>query len=76
MVVLKNIVKNKDTISCDYYPEGKEPAGHIVVDISSGNIISHDEAYITFWYVPHTVKRLNKLAKEIVVPENDLIMWY
>ena len=27
MVILKNIKKTSDTISADYYPEGKKPKG-------------------------------------------------
>ena len=33
MVILKNIKKVSDSISANYYPEGKEPAGFMKIRI-------------------------------------------
>ena len=44
MVTLKNIKKVSDSISADYYPEGKEPAGFMEIRIPDGEIVEHENA--------------------------------
>ena len=39
MVILKNIKKVSDSISANYYPEGKEPAGFMKIRIPDGEIV-------------------------------------
>ena len=41
MVILKNIKKVGDSISANYYPEGKEPAGFKKIQIPDGEIVEH-----------------------------------
>ena len=43
MVILKNIKKTNDTISADYYPEGKEPKGFMKMKLKDEEIIEHDK---------------------------------
>ena len=53
MVILKNIKKVSDSISADYYPEGKEPAGFMEIRIPDGEIVEHENA--SMFAAPHVI---------------------
>ena len=82
MLRLKNIEKNeeKGTIRADYYPEGSEERGFVVVDLKTEEILdckitSYDELMGT--YRAHAKQALLRIAnEEEVIPSEQLVMWY
>ena len=42
MVILKNIKKTENSISADYYPEGKEPKGFMKMRILDEEVVEHE----------------------------------
>ena len=61
MVILKNIKKVSDSISANYYPEGKEPAGFMKIRIPDGEIVEHENA--SMFAAPHVRRELKLIAK-------------
>ena len=80
MVVIKNIKRNfeKNTIEADYYPDGGNLFGHVVVDIITGEIISMTEIEGIAWRsaLGHARQGLVILSKADVLPEKKTICWY
>ena len=83
MVVIKNIHKDKTTISCDYYPEDSEYKGHILVNIASREIIEHEASgfpgrlvFTDRSYAGMARERLVQLYPSEKMPERDVVMWY
>lgn len=78
MVKLKNIRRTERTIEADFYPEGDIEAGHMVVNLSTGEAIESvtPEAYRGFTYASHTKTALLELAQEEELPETYTVMWY
>ena len=83
MVLLKNIVRNGNLISCDYYPEAKSCVGYICVDISTEKMMEHrpsdfegcllfkDESYA--W---HARNKLLEICERKPLPKEAKVMWY
>ena len=80
MVVLKNIVRDniKKIIEADYYPDGGNLFGHVIVDMITGEIISMTEIQGIAWRsaLAHARQGLEKLANVSVLPEKKTICWY
>lgn len=74
MVILKNITKVKDSISADYYPEGKEPVGFMKIRISTGEIIEHENT--SMFAAPHVKHELKRLAQMGNLPKEKTVLWY
>ncbi len=81
MVKINNIVKNGDTIECDYYPEGKNKKGHVVVSLITEDYVELDivpefehEHYKS--YAAHAAHRLLEIAKLDNIPAETVVYWY
>ena len=74
MVILKNIKKTNDTISADYYPEGKEPKGFMKMKLKDEEIIEHDNK--SSFAAPHVRYELLRLAKMDNPPKEKTVLWY
>lgn len=74
MVILKNIKKDKDTISADYYPEGKGQKGHMMVRLDDEEIIQHEMS--SMFAAPHVRSELKRLAKMENPPKEKTVFWY
>lgn len=74
MVILKNIKKVSDSISANYYPEGKEPAGFMKIRIPDGEIVEHENA--SMFAAPHVRRELKRIAKMDNPPKEKTVIWY
>lgn len=72
MVILKNIKKISNTISADYYPEGKEPKGYMKVE--DGKVTEHENA--SSFAAPHVRNELKRLVKMDNPPVEKTVLWY
>lgn len=74
MVILKNIRKTQDSISADYYPEGKTPSGYMELRLSDSEIIKHE---VSGCLAPaHVLRELKRLAKLDNPPTEKTVLWY
>ena len=80
MVVLRNIKRDdlKKTIEADYYPDDGNLFGHVVVDITSEQIISFTEILGITWRfaLAHARKGLVDLSDKKEIPNKKTICWY
>lgn len=81
MVVLRNILKDsiRQIIEANYYPDGGEEFGHIVVDLSTGEIVYVTEKDGAPWRrsaVGHARSELMKMASLDTMPEKRTVCWY
>lgn len=81
MVILRNILKNnnQNKIEADYYPDGGNDYGHIVVDFSTGDILSVTENGGIPWKgsaVGHARSELMKISSLDVLPKQRTVCWY
>ena len=74
MVILKNIKKTNDSISADYYPEGKEPKGFITIQNPDGTVIEHKNA--SMFAAPHVKRELKRMTKMDNPPKEKTLIWY
>ena len=74
MVILKNIKKTDDTISADYYPEGKEPRGYMEIDLKSGVVIGHNN--VSSFAASHVRRELKRLGERDELPREKTVLWY
>lgn len=74
MTVLKNIRKTADSISADYYPEGKDPKGFMKIRLSDGEIMEHEN--VCSISAPHVLYELRRLAKRDNPPIEKTVLWY
>ena len=74
MVILKNIMKNSDSISADYYPEGENRGGHMKLILVDGEIVSHENA--DDFSAVHVLYELRRLAKMENPPSEKTVLWY
>lgn len=77
MLRLKKIKIADGIAEADYYPEDSEQFGHIVVDLSTEEVISCDEVP-GFWktYPGHAKWHLIRMAKAGETDKERLVMWY
>ena len=77
MLRLKNIKIGSEYAEADFYPEDGRKFGHVVVDLSDGEIKSciGVPGYGAS-YSGHARQRLVKMAKENDSRRECLVMWY
>lgn len=74
MVILKNIKKTENSISADYYPEGKEPKGFMKMRLSDEEVIDHVRSgCMAPTHVKYELRRLAKLDNP---PKEKRVLWY
>lgn len=71
---LKKHKKVSDSISTNYYPEGKEPAGFMKIRIPDGEIVEHENA--SMFAAPHVRRELKRIAKIDNTPKEKTVIWY
>lgn len=77
MLRLKNIKIEAETAEADFYPEDRNEAGHIVVNLSDGEIVSCvDVSGYGDSYSGHARQRLVRMAKEKDTRSECIVMWY
>jgi len=77
MLRLKNIKKQNKLIEADFYPENSEECGHLVVDLSSEEVISCvDVDGYGISYSGHAAHRLVKMANDKDERTECVVMWY
>lgn len=79
MLKLRNIKRNETVIECDIIPEDSNHAGHMIVDMDSGNIQEYSLPDGYEWcrnHVNHAQTELLKLSREKDIPGEKLVMWY
>jgi len=78
MLVLRNIKKDGNIISADYYPENEPEFGHIKIDFTSGEIVFLQKAprYTYFGDARHAWYELMRLAKLEEPPKEKTVLWY
>ena len=76
MLRLKNIKVRNDYAEADFYPEDGNEAGHVVVDLTSGEITSCvDVPGYGASYSGHARQRLVSIAKQNTDCSECLVMW-
>ncbi len=77
MVRLKNIKINDNTAEADFIPEDSSQNGHVVVNLSTGELVScEDVKGYGASYPGHAMMKLIQLAKEHSTEKECLVMWY
>lgn len=77
MVRLKNITINNRTAEADFIPEDSNQHGHVVVDLSTEEILSCEEVEgYGMSYPGHARAKLVDLAKEHSQEKECMVMWY
>lgn len=77
MLRLKNIKIWEEKATADFYPEDGNNAGHIVVSLVDGEIVSCDDVpNYGDSYKAHARQSLVRMAKEKDNRSENLIMWY
>ena len=77
MLRLKNVKIGNEYAEADFYPEDGLNAGHVVVNLSDGEIVSSkDVPGYGASYSGHASRRLVKMAQEKDARTECLVMWY
>lgn len=77
MLRLKNVKIKNNSAEADFYPEDSDIFGHVVVDLSTGELISTVEVPgYGASYSAHARKRLVRMSKENDTRTECLVMWY
>lgn len=76
MVTLRNIKKDNEYISADYYPCGIDDVGYAKIRISDGEVVNRIDAGVGA--PTHAIDALRRLAKKGIddFPNELTIMWY
>lgn len=81
MVKIKNIIRNGDTLSCDYYPECKDKKGHVTYSISKKEIVA--VTIVPDFELPdykpyawHACVAMRKFVNKDKFPEEYTSTWY
>lgn len=74
MVILKNVKKTRDSISADYYPEGRKEKGFMRLNLTSGEVVQHDNA--DMFSAPHVRYELQRLSRLDNPPSEKTVIWY
>lgn len=79
MVVLRNIKREKRTISANFYPENRDSCGFIEVEYPSGEVLRFEKApgwkHCQMAGV-HARDELLKLFNAVALPTERKVMWY
>lgn len=77
MLRLKNVKIGSEYAEADFYPEDGKEAGHVIVDLSSGEIDSCTRVPgYGASYEGHARQRLVEMAKKNDTRSECLVMWY
>ena len=76
MVRLKNVKIENEYAEADFYPEDSDRAGHVIVNLSSGEVVCNDVPGYGEEYGDQASRRLVKMAKENDTRSECLVMWY
>ena len=76
MVRLKNVKIGNKYAEADFYPENSDRAGHITIDLSSGEVVYNDVPGYDEEYCEQASRRLVRMAKENDTRSECLVMWY
>lgn len=77
MLRLKNVKIGSEYAEADFFPEDSETAGHVVVDLSDGEISVCDNVQgYGESYAGHARQRLVRMAKEKDHRSECVVMWY
>ena len=77
MLHLKNIRIKSEYAEADFYPEDSQVAGHVVVDLSSEEVLTcTDGSGYGASYRGHAAQRLVEMAREKDARTECLVMWY
>lgn len=78
MVCIRNLKKNGNLLSCDYYPENKDIAGNIIVDIKTKLTVKHtiysEQEFLTYSIMAK--KRLLEFSETNELPNEAFCYWY
>lgn len=76
MLRLKNIKIEKETAEADFFPEDSLESGHLIVDLSTEEIIScNDVPGFGVSYRGHARQRLVEMAKQGEIRTECVVMW-
>ena len=77
MLRLKNVKIGSEYAEADFYPEDGLEHGHVVIDLSSEEIVScADVPGYGASYRGHALQRLVEMAKKNDTRSECLVMWY
>jgi len=78
MITLKNIKRENNIISADYYIEDEPGRGYIEVDFLTGKIVflQAPPGYENFSCASHAKRELMRLSKVEKLPERKVVLWY
>ncbi len=77
MLRLKNVKIGNEYAEADFFPEDGEKAGHVIVDLSNGEISACDNVPgFGESYAGHARQRLVRMAKEKDYRNECIVMWY
>ena len=77
MLHLKNVKIGSEYAEADFYPEDSKEAGHVVVNLSNGEIESCIEVPgYGASYRGHALQKLLKMAEEKDTRRECRVMWY
>lgn len=74
MVTLKNVKRDENSVSADYYPEGEEPKGFMRLDATTREVIEHERSGIMA--PTHVRNLLNRMLDLDKYPEEATVFWY
>lgn len=75
MVILKNIVKDENTIRCNYFHEDEAEAFEMVLDYHTGTVLKATDPSLG-GYNSHAKQKLLRLAKMDNPPSSAYEIWY
>lgn len=86
MVLLKNVKRTNNIIECDYYPEGGESFGHVVIDVNKHDFVKSKcimtkEDLHTRSYFNHALIKLMKISESEEFEKGEFqngypVWWY
>ncbi len=74
MVILRNIVKNDQYISCEYLHEDEKDVFEMIFDYHSGKLIKATDPSNS-GHTYHAMKKLQRLSALDTVPQTAREMW-
>jgi len=78
MLVLRNIVRSKDFIQADFFPEDGNEKGFVKISLSDGQLISSRKAlgYEHSTMLAHAIYQLRRLMTLRELPRESRTIWY
>lgn len=77
MLRLRNVKIGNEYAEADFFPEDSEKAGHVMVNLSDGEIVAcNNVPGYGESYAGHARQRLVRMAKEKDHRSECVVMWY